>query len=120
MFWTRSTSLTTQRREDVETFRAELSAAKHQLDHIAPLRERSAALSQSSAELLDEFREYQQAWAARWDDMATRVTKVEEAVGNDGMAAMDAHLDRMEDLERAVAELNPDLFVRKGEIRAGI
>ncbi len=109
-----------QRREDVETFRADLSAAKHQLDHIAPLRERTAALSQASAQLLDEFREYQQAWAARWDDMATRVTKVEEAVGNDGMAAMDAHLDRMEDLERAVAELNPDLFVRKGEIRAGI
>ena len=52
--------------------------------------------------------------------MATRVTEVEEAVGNDGMAAMDAHLDRMEDLERAVAELNPDLFVRKGDIRAGI
>ena len=109
-----------QRREEVETFRAELSAAKRQLDHIGPLRERSAALSQSSAQLLEEFREYQQAWATRWEDMATRVTKVEEAVGNDGMAAMDAHLDRMEDLERAVAELNPDLFVRKGEIRAGI
>jgi chromosome segregation ATPase len=109
-----------QRRDEVETFRAELSAAKRQLDHIGPLRERCAALSQSSTEMLDEFREYQQAWATRWDDMATRVTKVEEAVGNDGMAAMDAHLDRMEDLERAVAELNPDLFVRRGEIRAGI
>jgi hypothetical protein len=48
------------------------------------------------------------------------VTEVEEAVGNDGMAAMEAHLDRMEDLERAVAELNPDLFVRKGDMRAGI
>jgi chromosome segregation ATPase len=109
-----------QRRDEVETFRAELSAAKRQLDHIGPLRERSAALSQSGAQLLDEFREYQQAWATRWDEMAARVTEVEEAVGNDGMAAMEAHLDRMEDLERAVAELNPDLFVRKGDIRAGI
>jgi DNA repair exonuclease SbcCD ATPase subunit len=109
-----------QRREEVETFRAELSAAKRQLDHIGPLRERSAALSQSGAQLLEEFREYQQAWATRWEDMATRVTEVEEAVGNDGMAAMEAHLDRMEDLERAVAELNPDLFVRKGDMRAGI
>ena len=110
----------TQRRENVEAFRAELSVAKQQLDHIGPLRERSAALSQSGAQLLEEFREYQLAWATRWEDMATRVTEVEEAVGNDGMAAMEAHLDRMEDLERAVAELNPDLFVRKGEIRAGI
>ena len=109
-----------QRRAEIDTFRAELSTAKHQLDHIGPLRERSAALSQSSGQLLDEFREYQQAWATRWEDMASRVTKVEETVGNDGMAAMDAHLDRMEDLERAVAEVNPDLFVRKGEIRAGI
>ena len=109
-----------QRREQVETFASELSAAKRQLDHVGPLRERSAALSQSGAQLLEEFREYQQAWATRWEDMATRVTEVEESVGNDGMAAMEAHLDRMEDLERAVAELNPDLFVRKGDLRAGI
>jgi exonuclease VII large subunit len=109
-----------QRREQVETFASDLAAAKRQLDHVGPLRERSAALSQSGAQLLEEFREYQQAWATRWEDMASRVTEVEESVGNDGMAAMEAHLDRMEDLERAIAELNPDQFVRKGDIRAGI
>lgn len=110
----------TERREQVEAFRGELAAARRQLDHIGPLRERSAALTQSSAELLEEFREYQHTVATRWEQMSARVTEVEESVGSDGMAAIEAHLDRMEDLERAVAEINPDLFVRKGELRAGI
>ena len=108
------------RDEQVDAVRGTLEAAQRQLDHIAPMRERVASLSQSSAALTDEFREYQLGWAVRWEEMSGRIREVEESVGSDGMAAIEAHLDRMADLERAVGELNPDRFVKKSELRAGM
>ena len=108
-----------ERDAQVEAVRATLEAAQRQLDHIAPMRERVASLSQSSAALTDEFREYQLGWAVRWEEMSGRIREIEESAGSDGMAAIEAHLDRMADLERAVGELNPDRFVKKSELRAG-
>jgi hypothetical protein len=104
------------RRDQVAAFAEELAGAKRQLDHIAPLRERCASLSQTTATLQDDLVAHQAAVVARFDDVAVQLREVEDAMGGEGMAAIAGSLDRMEDLERAVAELDPSRFVTKAEL----
>lgn len=55
--------------------------------------------------------------AERTDGLAIRMTEVETAVQDATMDVSTAvQLDRLEEIERALSELNPDEFVRKGEI----
>jgi chromosome segregation ATPase len=96
--------------------RAELTTIRAQLDHVQPLRERAAKVTRDLADLREEFDGHRTVLDGRVEDVVRRVGEVETAVGDDGVAEIAAHLDRVEELERAIAELDPDRFATRDEL----
>jgi len=106
------------RRDELATFRQQLADGLRLIDHIEPIRARCASLSQATAQLQDEVAIQRTTLTDGLATIELQLRDVEQAMAGDAMAEISAHLDRVEELERAVAELNPDRFVTRDELRA--
>lgn len=107
-----------ERREQIDAFRQQLADGLRLIEHVEPIRARCASLTQTTLQLQDELTAQRSSLTEGLAAVHDQLREVEDAMAGDAMAAISAHLDRVEELERAVAELDPDRFVTRSELQA--
>lgn len=107
---------TTGRIDDVDRRLRETAATVADID-LKALDAMKDKLSTAAGEAMlvrIEMERFQKSTNERTDQMAIRLTEVETALQDSSMDVSTAvQLDRLEEIERALAELDPDQFVRK-------